>query len=226
MNDSDRVALIVRLLEKYFGIPQWDGRSQPLDNLIKTILSQSTNDRNRDRAFEALQQKFSSWEQVMTASPAEIAAAIRVAGLANQKSVRVKDILNWINQRYGSLNLDFICDMAPAEVIATFMQLKGIGIKTISVVLLFSCGVDIFPVDTHVHRICRRIGFVPENASAEKTHWLMQPLVPTGKAFSLHNNLLQLGRTICKARQPQCAGCPVAEECNFAQLKNGSKSGR
>ena len=217
MQITQNVRKIVNLLEEYFGEPKWQGRGNPLSSLIKTVLSQSTNDRNRDMAYSALKQKFSNWEALRNASAAEIAVIIRPAGLANQKSVRIKNILEWIYSTYGSLNLDFICEMDSTEVIKTFMQLPGIGIKTISVVLMFSCGVDIFPVDTHVHRLCRRIGLVPEKTSAEKTHRLMQPLVPADKSYSLHNNLLNLGRTICKARNPRCSNCPISEICQFGQ---------
>lgn len=118
-------------------------------------------------------------------------------------------------EKYGSLNIDFVCHENPDEVTRTFMQLKGIGIKTISVVLMFTCGVDVFPVDTHVHRICRRIGFVDDKTSAEKTHWQMQPLIPDGKSYSLHMNFLKLGRTICNARKPQCTECPILALCNY-----------
>jgi endonuclease III len=209
------VCRAVNRLEKTFGEPVWQGRSNPLDSLIKTVLSQNTNDRNRDRAYDQLCKRFPTWEQVMQADVREIAAAIRSAGLSNQKSLRMKNILSWIQERYGSLNLDFMCEADPRETVRTFIQLKGIGIKTISVVLMFSCGIDIFPVDTHVHRICMRLGWVPQGVSAEKTHELMQPLVPKGKAYSLHMNLLRLGRTVCKARTPKCPGCPLRRDCEY-----------
>jgi len=214
---NEKVKTLVNLLENHFGEPEWNGKGKPLDSLIKTILSQSTNDQNRDRAFKTLVAKFPNWESVMFATTEDIAAAIRPAGLSNQKSERIKHILMWIYQQYGSLDLDFLCDMDPVDATKTFMQLKGIGIKTISVVLMFTCGVDVFPVDTHVHRICRRTGLVPENFSAEKTHWQMQPQVPAGKSYSLHMNFLRLGRTICKARNPQCVQCPILDLCDFGQ---------
>lgn len=222
MEPIQKVINISEILERHFGNPKWQGRGNPLSSLIKTVLSQSTNDRNRDVAYEALRKRFPDWEAVMNASPPEIAAAIRPAGLSNQKSVRIKNILQWIHEHYGSLDLNFICDLDPEVITKTFMQLPGIGIKTISVVLMFACGVDVFPVDTHVHRICRRIGLVPEKTSAEKTHWLMQPLVPKGKSFSLHMNFLKLGRTICLARKPGCEECPILNQCHFGRvhLKN------
>ncbi|MBN1155746.1 endonuclease III [candidate division KSB1 bacterium] len=224
---NQRVADITKSLENHFGEPKWAGGGRPLNSLINTVLSQNTNDKNRDAAYEALRKKYPAWEDVMNSSPAEIAAAIRPAGLSNQKSVRIKHILEWIYETYGSLDIDFICSRNPQEVIDEFMQLKGIGIKTISVVLMFTCGVDIFPVDTHVHRICRRIGLVPDNASAEKTHHLMQSLVPGNKSYSLHMNFLKLGRTICKAAKPRCDECPIVRLCNYGvQLNQSSNQNR
>jgi len=226
MSQKLHVNMITQRLETFYGEPQWPGRADPLDNLVLTILSQSTNDNNRDTAFRRLSTRFPTWLEVMNAPIDHIADAIRPAGLGNQKAARIKEILTWISQTYGALDLDFICDLDPEQVKTTFMQLKGIGIKTISVVLMISCGVDIFPVDTHVHRICRRLGLAPDNASAEKTHELMQPLVPTGKSYSLHMNLLKLGRNVCKAQNPRCESCPLADVCQYATGKEPSISGR
>ncbi|HID23918.1 MAG TPA: endonuclease III [Planctomycetaceae bacterium] len=218
MTAEEKVSLITLRLEEAFGVPNWNGRGKVLDSLILTILSQSTNDRNRDRAYARLREKFPDWQAVMNTPVQHIADAIRPAGLANQKSQRIKDVLRWVYETYGTFNLSFLCDQDPEEITRTFLKLKGVGIKTISVVLMFSCGKDIFPVDTHVHRICKRLGLVPENASAEKTHHLMQPLVPKGKAYSLHMNLLKLGRTICKAQKPTCSECLLNDLCPSAVL--------
>jgi len=180
------------------------------------VLSQSTNDRNRDVAYARLKEKFPDWPSVMNAPAEAIADAIRPAGLANQKGARIKNILQWVFDTYGTFDLGFICDMDPDQVTETFLKLKGVGIKTISVVLMFTCGVDVFPVDTHVQRICRRLGLVGENASAEKIHYHMQDLVPARKSYSLHNNFLRLGRTICKAHKPKCIECPLNDLCPSA----------
>jgi len=214
---TEKVANIVASLEDKFGIPQRKTNLDPLSNLILTVLSQNTNDKNRDQAYHRLKESFPTWDQVMGANVKKIKAAIRPGGLAKQKSERIKNILKWIHQEYGSLNLDNLCTMNPEEAIEKFCQLKGIGVKTISVVLMFSCGIDIFPVDTHVHRICRLLGLVPKNATAEKTFWLMQPHVPEGKSFSFHINLLKLGRTICLARKPRCEQCPISSFCDYFQ---------
>jgi endonuclease-3 len=152
---------------------------------------------------------------VLVAEPAEIVAAIRVGGLAEQKAIRIKAILAWIKENYGQLILKPIYDMETEEVISTFCRLKGVGLKTISVVLCFACGRDIFPVDTHVLRICRRLGLVPEGSSAEKTHRIMNRLMPQGKSYSFHLNLLKFGRTICRARNPDCQSCPVQQYCVY-----------
>jgi endonuclease-3 len=213
---AEKTAQVVQILEHTMGVPQRENPLNPLDNLMLTILSQNTNDRNRDIAYQRLRSRFPAWENVLNAEVKDIAEAIRPAGLANQKSQRIRDILRWIQDNYGQLSLDFLCHINPQDVMETFCQLKGVGVKTIAVVLMFSCGVDIFPVDTHVHRLCRRIGLVPpETKSPEKTFALMQDNVPHGKAFSLHINLINHGRTICKARKPLCEQCPLTKICDY-----------
>ena len=212
---TSKAKQITLKLEKKFGIPQRNEIMDPLSNLVLTVLSQSTNDKNRDTAYVRLKERYPTWEKVMNGDVKIIAEAIRPGGLANQKSERIQDILKWIHKEYGTLNLDCLCEMDPDQTIKKFTQLKGVGVKTISVVMMFSCGIDIFPVDTHVHRICKRLGFLPENASAEKTFWEMRPIVPKGKSFSLHMNFLKLGRTICNARKPKCDICPIIGFCDY-----------
>ena len=222
MNTQLQVSDIVQRLEAVLGKPEWQRKGDPLGSLILTVLSQSTNDKNRDVAYARLRERFPDWHSVMQAPAIQIADAIRPAGLGNQKSGRIKDILKWIYDAYGTFDLGFLCDADPQEIIDTFTQLKGVGIKTISVVLMFTCGIDIFPVDTHVHRICKRLHLVPQNASAEKTHHLMQPLVPAGSSYSLHMNFLKLGRTICQARNPKCPVCPLTDICPSSTAKDQS----
>ena len=214
MNDpKTQTKKIAAALEKRFGVPLWGGPRNPLDALIRTILSQNTNDANSGRAYERLRNRFLTWEEVNAADVRDIADAIRVGGLAQLKAERIKGVLAWLEKTHGALNLDFIRDQEPDEVIRILGSLKGVGIKTISVVLLFACGKEIFPVDTHIHRISRRLGLAPENASPQKVHEVMQDLVPQGKAYSFHLNLLQFGRTICRAQNPRCEQCLLTEEC-------------
>ena len=203
------------ILEERLGIPRWNGKHDPLDSLIRTILSQNTNDRNRDRAYQFLKKKFPTWESVWRAGASEISEAIKVGGLANQKGRRIKGLLNWIKEKHGDFNLDFMCRMPTEEVFKTFLPLKGVGVKTLAVVLMFACGRDIFPVDTHVHRVCRKLGLVPNPSTAEKTFYSMQNLIPEGKSYSLHLNMITFGRTICQARNPQCYRCFLFSECVF-----------
>jgi endonuclease-3 len=216
MKTKDKIRSVIEKLEETYGVERWQKKNRnPLDVLIKTVLSQSTSDWNRDLAWDVLKHRYPNWEEVLKLSKDELADTIRSAGLANQKSERILNILQWIKNEHGILNIDFICGLPTEKVVEVFTRLKGIGIKTISVVLAFACGKDIFPVDTHVHRLCRRFGFVPKNAAAEKTHDLMQQLVPAGKSYSFHINLLKHGRQICKAQNPQCGLCPVFEWCEY-----------
>lgn len=211
-----KTRLVAEMLEAAMGIPPQDNPLPPLDNLMLTMLSQNTNDRNRDMAYGRLRERFPTWEAVLEADATEVVDAIRPAGLANQKGERIQAVLRWIQARYGRLNLDALCDMDAQTAIDTFCQLKGIGVKTMAVVLTFSCGKDVFPVDTHVHRLCKRIGLVPPNtSSAEQTFELMRTQVPEGKALSFHLNLINHGRAICKARKPLCDQCPLTRHCDY-----------
>ena len=210
-----KVRAVNDALAARFGVPVWTGRSDPLTSLIVTVLSQNTNDQNRDRAYRSLKGRFPTWEDVLAADSEAIEAAIRVGGLGRQKSQRIKQILQWVKNRYGKLSLDALQDMPTGEVYELLGALPGVGTKTVSVVLAFACGRDVFPVDTHIHRIARRLGLVPAKATAEKTHQIMAGLVPQGKAYSFHLNLLEFGRTLCKAQRPRCEECLIARHCVF-----------
>jgi len=201
------------ILEREFGIPEREGNESPLDTLIHTILSQNTNDTNSGRAYDNLIARFPLWEDVLSADVEEIARVIRVGGLAGQKSIRIKEFLNWVKTTYGELNLDFICDMDTAEAIQLLTKLKGIGLKTANVMLCFACGKEVFPVDTHISRISKRLALVPSNASPDKAHEIMGQLFPEGKAYPLHVNMIHFGRTICHAQKPGCKECPLIKYC-------------
>jgi len=206
---------VTRLLEERYGIPEPKRRGDPLDVLIQTILSQNTNDRNRDRAYQRLKARFPHWEDVVQARRREVIEAIRPGGLAEQKARRIREILRWVEKREGRLSLAFLKKMSSEEIIETLGSLKGIGPKTVHCVLLFGLEREAFPVDTHVLRVGKRLGFIPENVNAEKAHGWMAPLIPKGKSLSLHLNLIELGRSLCRANHPQCEICFLSKECLY-----------
>ena len=210
-----KVRRIAFLLERAYGIPRRERKTDPLEVLIQTILSQNTNDRNRDLAYERLRTRFPLWEDIPGAKKGEIARAIRPGGLANQKAKRIRDLLQWIKDREGGFGLLSLRKMGSQEIEETFGALKGIGPKTLACLLLFGLGREAFPVDTHILRIGKRLGFIPERLDAEKAHPWMVPLVPKGKSLSLHLNLIRFGRSICKAQHPKCNSCFLRKDCLF-----------
>jgi endonuclease-3 len=210
-----KIRRIASLLQKRYGIPNRDRSADPLDVLIQTILSQNTNDLNRDRAFQRLKNRFPLWDDVLNAKTEATISAIRPGGLAGQKARRIREILHWIQKREGRLSLSFLKRMDSEEIKKLIGALKGVGPKTVHCLLLFGMGRDVFPVDTHILRIGRRIGFIPESMDAVKAHAWMAPLIPKGKSLSLHLNLIRFGRETCMARRPQCEDCLLAEECLY-----------
>ncbi len=218
MSEADRrtraLAIHRRLLEVY-GEPKWRRPLPPLDELISTILSQNTNDRNRDRAFEALRARFPNWEAVRDAPVEEVMEAIRPAGLANQKAPRLQQVLRAITQQRGTLDLDFLAEMPLEEARRWLMQFKGVGPKTAAIVLLFSLGWPAFPVDTHIYRLTGRIGLRPPKMSIEEAHSFLEALFPPETYYAAHLNLIRLGREVCQARRPQCERCPIRSWCEY-----------
>ncbi len=242
-----RVRVIQRLLLKAYGEPPrpaWAGtvaapvaapmaasaRSEaahwnpidPLDELINTILSQNTNDANRDRAYRALRATFPTWEAVRDAATAKVIAAIRPAGLANQKGPRIQQVLRRITAERGVLDLNFLCDLPTDEAKAWLTSLEGVGLKTASIVLLFALGKPAFPVDTHIHRVTGRLGLLPPRTSADKAHTILAELMPPEWYHSFHLNVIEHGRQVCKALRPQCERCVLQPQCDYYQgLQDG-----
>jgi endonuclease-3 len=208
---------ITLLLEKHYGIPRRTGPGNPLDILIETILSQNTNDQNRDKAYQRLKKRFPHWEDVLEAKTKGIVSAIRQGGLARQKAKRIREILHWIKKQEGKLSLSFLRKMDSEEIKKTIGVLKGIGPKTIHCLLLFGLKREAFPVDTHILRIGKRLGFIPEGMDAEKAHLWMIALIPKEKSLSLHLNLIRFGRSVCKAKNPSCDICFLNKECLYCQ---------
>jgi endonuclease-3 len=207
---------IARRLAARYGVPRCR-LDDPLDALIQTVLSQNTSDLNSGRAFRALKAAYPSWPEAARARPAALERAIRTGGLARLKSRRILRILALLREREGRLDLRSLRRAAPAEAEARLRGLPGVGPKTRACVLLFGCGHPAFPVDTHVHRIVRRLGLVPERAGAERAHALLAPRVPVARALDLHLNLIRLGRELCRPRAPLCARCPLRATCTFGR---------
>jgi len=214
---SKRAQLVHQILIEHFGYPQWRKPLSPLDELVSTILSQNTNDSNRDRAFNELKKRYPTWEAVRDAKSEEIIEAIRPAGLANQKGPRIQQILKEITQTRGELSLEFLKDLSTEEGRQWLLQFKGVGPKTAAIVLQFALGKPAFPVDTHIQRVSGRIGLRPEKMNAESTHKHLASLFPPESYYAAHLNLIRLGREICQARRPLCERCPLTSVCDYYQ---------
>lgn len=202
-------------LLKAFGEPTWRKSLPPIDELVSTILSQNTNDLNRDRAFSALRRRFATWEEVRDAPRSSVIAAIRVSGLANQKGPRIQDILREITRERGSLDLGFLGDLPIREARAWLMKFKGVGPKTAAIVMQFSLNKPAFPVDTHIYRVTGRIGLRPPAMTVEQAHSHLEALFAPETYYAAHLNLIRLGREFCHPRKPECPACPVRRCCNY-----------
>ena len=203
-----------RLMDRY-GVPEWRNPLPPLDELVSTILSQNTNDVNRDRAFESLRERFPTWEEVRDAETEEIIEAIRSAGLANQKGPRIQSALRSITDERGSLDLNFLRTMPPEEVRSWLLGFKGVGPKTAAIVMQFSLGMPAFPVDTHIYRLTKRWALIDEKASADAAHKVLADLFDPARYYAAHLNIIRHGREICHARTPDCKHCFLQELCHY-----------
>lgn len=199
-------------------MPENRHTSDPLDMLVHVILSQATSDVNSARTFAALKKKFPAWESVLRARESTIAATIRSGGLANQKAAVIRDVLRQIKERNdGALTLSFLHEMSPEEAALYLSEFRGVGPKTIACTLLFACRQDTFPLDTHIFRILRRVGLIPQKCTDRRAHEIMDAIVPAGKFYSFHVNLIRHGRALCRPRDPQCQRCPIVEYCDYGQ---------
>jgi endonuclease-3 len=210
---------IVQNLENTFGEPHLKEKSDPLAMLINIILSQATSDANSERTFQSLKGRFRTWDAVSNASEAEIAEVIRLGGLANQKSKVIKELLAQITEKQGSLSLEFLDNMPDMEARDYLLQFRGIGPKTVACTLLFALHKEVFPLDTHIFRVLKRMGVLPEKINDTKAHRLLDRVVPEGKFYSLHVNLIRLGRKICRPREPLCDRCPLIEYCDYGMTR-------
>lgn len=191
---------------------------EPLDGLILTVLSQNTNDRNRDRAYERMRAAHPSWNEVASCSPAELAELIKPAGLGDTKSRRILAMLNKIKDDHGSYSLKGMFGQDARSVREYLMALDGVGPKTVACVMVFDLGLSAFPVDTHIARLSRRLGWVPETSTPAAIQEHLEEIVPDELRMAGHLNMIEHGRQICGARSPRCDECAITALCRSFPL--------
>jgi endonuclease III len=214
---AEKAQRVYQRLEEAFGLPDWQRPLPPMDELVSTILSQNTNDRNRDVAYNRLRERFADWESVRDADPQAVIEAIRPAGLANQKGPRIQQVLRQITVERGELDIEFLRERTTEEALSWLTQFKGVGPKTASIVMQFSLGKPAFPVDTHIYRVSGRIGLRPARITAEQAHTYLGAIFKPEQFGPGHINLILLGRRICHARKPNCPSCPVQDLCDLCR---------
>lgn len=187
-----------------------------LDTLIATKLSQNTTDKTSSIAFNNLKKEFESWDKVIDAPVSKIKNLIKICGLAETKSKDIKEMILQIKKEHGKVNLDFLKNLSDEEVYSELCKYKGIGVKTASCVLVFSLGRDVFPVDTHIHRVLNRLGIV-NTKSAEETFEKSKEIIPGMKKYFLHRAIIMFGRNICRANSPYCGSCFLYKQCKFKE---------
>lgn len=211
----EKYANVFEILNKTYGRPELHANGSPVNELVGTIISQATTDTNTDRAYAALTTRFPDWESVMNAPPEQVIDAIRSAGLANTKGPRIQAALRYIYRERGELSLDFLADMPLDEAMRWLTAIEGVGPKTATIVLLFSFGRPVFPVDTHVHRVTGRLGLIPPRMNAVQAHDRLIELGEPDTYYPMHINLIRHGREICHARSPLCHICPLQDWCDY-----------
>jgi endonuclease-3 len=216
-NLQDKALQVHQHLIRVFGDRLKKAHLDPISQLVSTIISQNTNDKLRDQAYDSLRERFSTWEQVRDAPEAEVIQAIKIAGLSQQKGPRMQAALRRITEERGELSLEFLRGMTVEEAKEWLTAMNGIGPKTAAIVLLFALDMPAFPVDTHVHRVTKRLGLIPKKASREKAHELLESMMPPETYYAFHLNLIRLGREVCQARQPRCELCVLRDLCDYYQ---------
>ncbi len=217
-----KAAKVHRVLLQIYGKPVRKTPLLPLDELVSTILSQNTNDSNRDRAFDSLRSTFGDWAAVRDAPMEAVITAIRSAGLANQKGPRIQQVLRQITAERGELSLHFLGRLPVEEARQWLLRFKGVGPKTAAIVLLFALQRPAFPVDTHVHRVTGRLGLRPCRMSAEAAHPHFEAVFQHRHYYAVHMNLIRLGREICRARRPRCPECALRSFCDYWNVARAS----
>ncbi len=211
----EKLGKVEKALFEEYGYPEPPNRPEPVKSLIRTILSQNTNDRNRDIAAERLFEKFPTTEEILEADLKDVEEAVRPAGLGKTKAGRIQNFLRLVKEEKGEITLDHVVEMDKEEAKSYLQKFDGIGPKTAAVTLLFVFGKPVMPVDTHVHRLSKRIGLIPEKTSRKKAHDILEEVVDDEKMYRFHINLIKHGRSVCKARKPLCEKCVLKGLCDY-----------
>ena len=209
-------ARIIELLDAECGTLPWRPHGDPIAELVLTLLSQNTSDTNSGRAFARLMAAFPDWERMMSADVRQVEEAIRPGGLAQSKAPRLQALLREVWSRRNGWDLSFLGGMPMEEARSWLRGLPGVGPKTAACVLLFALGKPALPVDTHVHRVAKRLGLVPPNATAEKAHDLLEAILEPEEVYPFHVDLIKHGRRTCLAQRPRRPQCPLRERCPSA----------
>ena len=220
-SDGDHIPVITSrdallMLEAEQGPVDWEPRFDAVSELVFTILSQHNSDVNALRAYDSLSDAFGSWEQVADADPDDIARIIWNGGLSRIKAPRIKAVLQDIRERRGSLDLDFLGDMPLEDAKQWLRELPGVGPKTAAIVLSFALGMPAMPVDTHIHRVSRRLGLIGPKVTADQAHDILESSVSPEQVFAFHVHLIAHGRQVCRARRPLCDRCVLSKDCPSA----------
>lgn len=208
---------VLRRLGKMYGHKQWKCRGKGIDVLVETILSQNTSNANSKAGYRQLRRRFKSWKQVADAPVEEVERCIRVSGLSRLKAPRIQAVLNRIKIDHGRFELEFLREWDARKAYEYLLAFDGIGPKTAYCVLMFAFGMKVFPVDTHIHRISKRLGIVSEKASAEQACEIMTPMIRPEDRYEMHVQMIEHGRKTCRARNPKCNECLLLELCPFGQ---------
>lgn len=220
-SQRERLRRAADILDEYYGRPALSPRYAPVDELVFTVLSQNTADVNTERTFASLKARFPDWSAARDAPVEEIEEAIALGGLAHTKAPRIKRILEAISERTGEPDLGELDGMSDEEAQAHLVALPGVGPKTAACVLLFALERPVMPVDTHVHRVARRLGIIGEKVTAEQAHPLLTELAgpdDPAQVYAVHVDFVRHGRRVCHARRPECGSCPLAPMCPSAGL--------
>ena len=204
---------VYHLLMDEYGPVTWAPRYDGVSELVACILSQHTSDLNSERAFGELVFNYPTWKMVLEAPLDDIIATITSGGLAKQKAPRIREVLRRIFELRGEFKIDFLKEMPLEEAKNWLKELPGVGPKTAAIVLSFAMGMPAFPVDTHIHRVAKRLGFIKLNVNADHAHDLLEASVPPEKTFPFHVYLINHGRQVCKAQRPLCANCILSHRC-------------